>query len=71
MEVERANGDFQAFDKAKIKKRLENLTFSLNTDYVSVDEVVSKVEDGLYDKVIRFISTTSRPVCLYFSCMRR
>ncbi|CAD7926536.1 unnamed protein product [Amoebophrya sp. A120] len=51
MQVEKASGSKQVFDREKIVKRLSVLTFGLNTDYVSVPEVVEKVEQGLYDNV--------------------
>lgn len=51
MQVQKQSGELQDFDRSKIEKRLKSLTFDLNTEYVDVDAVAEKVEQGAYDKV--------------------
>mmetsp|Transcript_28578 Transcript_28578/g.72433 ORF Transcript_28578/g.72433 Transcript_28578/m.72433 type:complete len:790 (+) Transcript_28578:179-2548(+) len=51
MQVQKQSGELQDFDRAKVEKRLKSLTFDLNTDYVDVEAVAEKVEQGAYDKV--------------------
>lgn len=38
-------------DTSIVRKRMEGLAFGLNLNYVNLDLVVSKVEQGLYDGI--------------------
>lgn len=52
--VIKRDGSKQVFDKTKIAKRLKALTDGLNTEYVTVDEVIEKVASGLYGGMFKF-----------------
>ena len=38
-------------DISIVKKRMEGLSFELNLEYVNLDLVLSKVSQGVYDKI--------------------
>lgn len=47
--VIKRDGSKQVFDKEKINERIKSLTFDLNAEFITVDEIVEKVASGLYD----------------------
>jgi len=49
--VTKRNGQTQEYDVKKIRKRLEKLCFELDMNFVDLDAIVHKVEQGLYDGI--------------------
>lgn len=47
--VIKRNGTTQPFDKSKIEARVKELIEGLDSEYVTLDEVIEKVANGLYD----------------------
>ena len=51
MNVTKANGTIQSFDKKKLYKRVEALCFGLDRKYVDVSNIVETVAQGCVDKI--------------------
>jgi transcriptional regulator NrdR family protein len=47
--VIKRDGTKQPYEKAKVHNRLKTLAYGLNEEYVTYDEVVDKVSNGLFD----------------------
>lgn len=47
--VVKRDGSKQPFDKTKILERIKSLTEGLNEEYITYEEVVEKVSNGVYD----------------------
>jgi hypothetical protein len=45
------NGSKEPMDTSIVRRRLEDLSFGLNFQYVNLDLVVSKVEQGVHDLI--------------------
>ena len=44
-------GTKEPMDISIVKKRISDLAYGLNLDYVNIDIIMSKVEQGLYDEI--------------------
>lgn len=51
MQVVTREGSLEPLDISIVRKRLEGLSFDLNLDYVNLDIVVHKVEQGVHDRI--------------------
>ncbi len=51
MQVVTREGTLEPLDISIVRKRLEGLSFDLNFDYVNLDIVVHKVEQGVHDRI--------------------
>ena len=45
------NGSLEPYDVDRIRARLEKLTFGLDKNYLNLDLIIKKTEQGLYDGI--------------------
>ena len=45
------NGTEETLDISKVRRRMEDLAFGLNLQFVNFDLVVAKVQQGIYDGI--------------------
>lgn len=51
LQVVTRKGTLEPLDISIVRKRLESLSFGLNLEFVNLDIVVHKVEQGVHDKI--------------------
>lgn len=51
MSVTTRNGKLEPMDISIVKKRMEGLSFELNLEYVNLDLILTKVQQGVYDRI--------------------
>jgi len=49
--VIKTSGEVVPYQRSKVENRLKNLVFGLDTKYIDIEELVEKVENGLYQGV--------------------
>ena len=60
------NGKHEPLDIAIVRKRIEGLCFGLNLDYVNLDLIVEKVEQGVHDLITTVeLDNLSAETCAY------
>lgn len=80
--VIKRDGSKQPFDSNKILHRIKNLAYGLNSEYVTLQEVVDKVATGLSDGKFSVLNLfrnnnkanrrfRSRNMCIYDNCTPR
>ena len=69
IQVVTRDGTLEPLDISIVRRRLEGLSFDLNLDFVNLDIVVHKVQQGVHDRITTAeLDSLSAETCAYMVC---
>lgn len=64
--VRTRNGKIEPMNTSIVRKRMEGLAFGLNLNYVNLDLILTKVEQGIYDGITTMeLDNLAAETCAY------